>query len=155
MAEDGHDLGTTTSLLGQAATTEGESSSMKKLVDTVAFARDVAHFSPDVIIIDGFDFTRASEAMIEALATIARDYSAELWISTTTKASQPNVAVFQWFALHRPMRAARFSLCVFAGTSCLLGAWELLRSTLRRQGGDGVVLRPCSCSDPTTISPPT
>src|SRR6478735_4929384 len=27
--------------------------------------------------------------------------------ATTTRASQPNVAVFQWFALQRPMRAAR------------------------------------------------
>ena len=27
--------------------------------------------------------------------------------ATTTKASQPNVAVFQWCALQRPMRAAR------------------------------------------------
>ena len=30
--------------------------------------------------------------------------------ATTTKASQPNVAVFQWAALQRPMRAARLRL---------------------------------------------
>ncbi|MBK9262853.1 MAG: AAA family ATPase [Polyangiaceae bacterium] len=76
------------SLLGHMPTTEGASSSLKKLVDTVAFARDVAHFAPDVIVIDGFDFAHATEAMIDTLAKIARDHSAELWLSTTTKASQ-------------------------------------------------------------------
>ena len=29
----------------------------------------------------------------------------------TTNASQPKTAVFQWFALQRPMRAARLLLC--------------------------------------------
>ena len=32
--------------------------------------------------------------------------------ATTTKASQPKVAVFQWLALQRPMRAARLGDCV-------------------------------------------
>ena len=82
------------SLLGHAPTSEGTSTSLKKLIDTVAFARDVAHFSPDVIVIDGFDFAHASEAMIDTLATLARDHSAELWLSTTTKTAQvePGVA---------------------------------------------------------------
>src|SRR5438067_910448 len=31
--------------------------------------------------------------------------------ATTTSASQPKVAVFQWPALQRPMRAARFECC--------------------------------------------
>jgi KaiC/GvpD/RAD55 family RecA-like ATPase len=76
------------SLLGHAPTSEGQSTSLKKLIDTVMFARDVAHFSPDVIVIDGFDFAHASEAMIDTLATLARDHSAELWLTTTTKAAQ-------------------------------------------------------------------
>ena len=32
--------------------------------------------------------------------------------ATTTRASQPNVAVFQWFALQRPIRAARLRFFV-------------------------------------------
>ncbi|MDC3953483.1 hypothetical protein [Polyangium jinanense] len=76
------------SLLGHANTTEGASSSMKKLVDTVAFAREIAHFSPDVIIVDGFDCAHATEAMIDTLSALARDHSAELWLSTTTKAGE-------------------------------------------------------------------
>ena len=32
--------------------------------------------------------------------------------ATTTRSSQPKVAVFQWFALQRPMRAARLRVCL-------------------------------------------
>ena len=39
--------------------------------------------------------------------------------TTMTNASQPNVAVFQWSALHRPMRAARL-LGLDADMACLL-----------------------------------
>ncbi|HMY18143.1 MAG TPA: AAA family ATPase [Polyangium sp.] len=73
------------SLLGHA---EAPESAMKKLLETVTFARDVAHFSPDVIIMDGFDFAHASDEMIDALAGIARDCSAEIWLTTVTKAAQ-------------------------------------------------------------------
>ncbi len=76
------------SLLGHAPTSEATSTSLKKLVDTVGFARDVAHFSPDVIIIDGYDLAHVSQAMMDTLATLAREHSAELWLSTNTKASQ-------------------------------------------------------------------
>ncbi len=71
------------SLLGQPA-----SSTVKKLVDTVNFARDTAHFVPDVIVIDGFDFAHATDEMMETLLTLAREHSAEVWLSTTTKAAQ-------------------------------------------------------------------
>jgi KaiC/GvpD/RAD55 family RecA-like ATPase len=76
------------SLLGHAPSGDDTAASMKKLVDTVGFARDVAHFSPDVIIVDGYDLAHVTDAMMETLAAIARDHSAELWLSTTTKASQ-------------------------------------------------------------------
>jgi len=80
------------SLLGHAHTAEGVSQSMKKLVETVAFAREIAHFSPDVIIIESFDFANASEAMVDTLVKLARDNSAELWVSTTTKSTEPVTA---------------------------------------------------------------
>ena len=45
--------------------------------------------------------------------------------ATTTNASQPNVAVFQWSALQRPIRAAR--LWVFVpDMNFLLGVGELM-----------------------------
>ena len=41
--------------------------------------------------------------------------------ATRTKASHPKVAVFQWLALQRPMRAARLRLvCVVRGMTALL-----------------------------------
>jgi KaiC/GvpD/RAD55 family RecA-like ATPase len=83
------------SLLGHAdPSTAGADASMKKIVETVSFARELAHFSPDVIIIDGFDFRHASDATVDALSKLARDHSAELWVSTTTAASaaQPGSA---------------------------------------------------------------
>ena len=35
----------------------GGMTSVTRILETVAFARDVAHFNPDVVIIDGFDLT--------------------------------------------------------------------------------------------------
>ena len=53
--------------------------------------------------------------------------------ATRTRASQPNVAVFQWAALQRPMRAARFCgrvLCVVRDIGCssfeLMSWWDCM-----------------------------
>lgn len=59
----------------------GGRSSIAKILETVTFARDVAHFEPDVIIIDGFDFHHATDDAIEALGKLARERSVELWLS--------------------------------------------------------------------------
>jgi archaellum biogenesis ATPase FlaH/stress-induced morphogen len=64
----------------------GGRSSIGKILDTVTFARDVAHFEPDVIIIDGFDFHHATEDAIKALGALARERSIELWLSANTDA---------------------------------------------------------------------
>jgi hypothetical protein len=63
----------------------GGESSIKKIKDTVAFARDVAHFEPDVIIVDGFDFDGANEEGVRALQTLARERGVELWASATVQ----------------------------------------------------------------------
>lgn len=63
----------------------GGESSIKRILDTVTFARDVQHFEPDVIIVDGFDFANASEEGVKALAQLARERSVELWCSATTQ----------------------------------------------------------------------
>ena len=61
----------------------GGESSIGKILESVRFARDVAHFEPDVIIVDGFDFKQANTEGIRALATLARDRSVELWAAAT------------------------------------------------------------------------
>ncbi len=64
----------------------GGRSSIAKILDTVGFARDVAHFEPDVIIIDGFDIAHATEEAIRALGTLARERQVELWLSSNAEA---------------------------------------------------------------------
>lgn len=59
----------------------GGSTSIKKILHTVEFAREFAHFEPDVIILDAFDFAHAKPEAIEELRALARDRSIELWIS--------------------------------------------------------------------------
>ncbi len=59
----------------------GGKSSIAKIHETLAFARDVVHFLPDAIIIDGFDFHHATDEAIEAIAKVAKETNAELWLS--------------------------------------------------------------------------
>lgn len=69
--------------LGQAKAAppslRGGESSISRILESIRFARDVAHFEPDVIIVDGFDFKNASEEGIKALSALARQSSVELW----------------------------------------------------------------------------
>ena len=60
----------------------GGMTSVSRIQETVAFARDVAHFNPDVVIIDGFDLQGPGmhEAFV-ALGKLAKDLSAEVWVS--------------------------------------------------------------------------
>lgn len=71
----------------------GGESSIKRILETVTFARDVQHFEPDVIIVDGFDFANATEEGVKALAQLARDRSIELWCSATTQTRDANGGV--------------------------------------------------------------
>jgi hypothetical protein len=59
----------------------GGHSSIAKIMETVDFARDVAHFEPDVIIIDGFDFVNATDDAVKELAYLAKKRDVELWFS--------------------------------------------------------------------------
>jgi len=61
----------------------GGESSIGKILDSVRFARDIAHFEPDVIIVDGFDFKQANEEGVKALTTLARQRSVEIWAAAT------------------------------------------------------------------------
>lgn len=62
----------------------GGQTSVTKIIETVTFARDVAAFEPDVIIVDGFDLAGASEDALRALASLARGRSLELWVAAST-----------------------------------------------------------------------
>lgn len=76
------------SLMSQAVSgpmsLRGGHSSVAKILESVDFARDVAHFEPDVVIIDGFDFVHATDDAIKELALLARQRDVELWFSGCT-----------------------------------------------------------------------
>jgi archaellum biogenesis ATPase FlaH len=61
----------------------GGNSSIQKILSTVDFAREYAHFEPDVIILDAFDFTNAKEEALAELRKLAQERSVELWIAAT------------------------------------------------------------------------
>jgi archaellum biogenesis ATPase FlaH len=68
----------------------GGRSSMAKILETVTFAKEVAHFVPDVIVIDHFDFEHATEDAVTALRTLARESNVELWLSAHAETMPKN-----------------------------------------------------------------
>lgn len=58
--------------------------STTKLSEVIGFARDVAHFVPDVLIIDGFDLVRGTRESLLTLSEIAKELNAEVWVSANT-----------------------------------------------------------------------
>ncbi len=63
----------------------GGRSSIANILHAVAFARDVAHFEPDVIILDGFDINHAADDALLALSELAAERSVELWLSANVE----------------------------------------------------------------------
>jgi hypothetical protein len=69
----------------QPISARGGSDSPTKLSEVIAFARDLAHFIPDVLIVDGFDLVRGTRESLVSLKQIAKDLNAEVWISANTQ----------------------------------------------------------------------
>ena len=74
----------------EAATTappsrRGGTSSLSRIEQTITFATDFAHFKPDALIIDGFDFNGADQAAVQDIKQMAEDLNAELWLSAKTQ----------------------------------------------------------------------
>ncbi len=59
----------------------GGSTSLTRIQDTIRFAREFAHFNPDAIIIEGFDFENASPEAVQELSATAKQLNAEMWLS--------------------------------------------------------------------------
>lgn len=62
----------------------GGSSSIQRILEVVKFTQQTAQFSPQVIIIDGFDLASANEEAVRVLRGLAMELDAELWISANT-----------------------------------------------------------------------
>jgi reverse gyrase len=62
----------------------GNTFSIDKLKDAIAFLRTHMDFSPEALIIEGFHFERATVADMDALREVARNIDGELWMSAIT-----------------------------------------------------------------------
>jgi len=63
----------------------GGATPVAKLREVIDFARNVAHFNPDVIVVDGFDLPRGGTEALDTLSELARELDAELWLSLNTE----------------------------------------------------------------------
>ena len=59
----------------------GSTFSVAKLRDEVGLLREVVHFSPNALVVDGWDFASASLEELKELHTLAKEFDAELWMS--------------------------------------------------------------------------
>jgi len=62
----------------------GGSFSVDKLRHSVQFLKDVAHFEPACLILQGFAFEQATLADVESLRQLAAEFQVELWMSAWT-----------------------------------------------------------------------
>jgi hypothetical protein len=62
----------------------GGTFTIDKLRHSIQFLKETAHFEPACLILQGFDFGRATLADIEALRRLAAEFNVELWMSALT-----------------------------------------------------------------------
>src|SRR4051812_16886787 len=67
----------------------GKSFTIPKLRHSTNFLKEYAHFSPECIILEGFDFERATTEDAEAFRQLASDFNVELWMSAVTHRGVP------------------------------------------------------------------
>jgi hypothetical protein len=67
----------------------GNSFSITKLRDAIAFLRTHMDFDPEALIIEGYSFERATTDSLAELREIARDIRGELWMSAVTHRNSP------------------------------------------------------------------
>ncbi len=70
-------------------TFRGNTFSVQRLQEDISFYKTHAHFQPEAIILDGFDFVNASETDMAALKEIAKNENVELWLSALTHRDEP------------------------------------------------------------------
>jgi hypothetical protein len=68
----------------------GKSFTIDKLRHSIDFLKEYANFDPACLILQGFDFERATLADIEAFRQIAVDFNVEMWMSAITHRGVPS-----------------------------------------------------------------
>src|SRR5262245_7039064 len=59
----------------------GKSFTIHKLRHSINFLKEYAHFDPVCVVVEGFDFERATLEDIAAFRQLAQDFNVELWMS--------------------------------------------------------------------------
>src|SRR5262245_23555248 len=62
----------------------GKSFTIPKLRHSINFQKEYAHFDPACIIVEGFDFDRATFEDLKALRQLAAEFDVEMWMSAVT-----------------------------------------------------------------------
>jgi hypothetical protein len=62
----------------------GKSFTIHKLRHSISFLKEYAHFDPVCLIMEGFDFERATLEDMQAFQQLARDFNVEMWLSAVT-----------------------------------------------------------------------
>jgi len=67
----------------------GRSFTIPKLRHSITFLKEYAHFHPACLILEGFDFDRATLADMETFQQLAGDFTVEMWMSAVTHRGVP------------------------------------------------------------------
>src|SRR5207249_2807404 len=67
----------------------GKSFTIHKLRHSINFLKEYAHFEPVCLILQGFDFERATPADMEAFRELAQEFNVEMWMSAMTHRGVP------------------------------------------------------------------
>ena len=68
----------------------GKSFTIHKLSHSINFLKEYAHFDPECLILEGFDFERATVADMEAFRQLAGEFNVEMWMSAITHRGVPS-----------------------------------------------------------------
>ena len=71
-------------------TYKGKSFTIPKLRHSINFLKEYAHFDPACLILQGFDFERATLEDMQAIQQIAIDFNVEMWMSAMTHRGVPS-----------------------------------------------------------------
>jgi hypothetical protein len=62
----------------------GKSFTIPKLRHSINFLKEYAHFDPVCVVMEGFDFDRATTADMDALRQLAAEFNVEMWMAAVT-----------------------------------------------------------------------
>src|SRR5437870_13921349 len=68
----------------------GKSFTIPKLRHSINFLKEYARFDPACLIVEGFDFERATMEDMKGFQQLAGYFNVEMWMSTVTHRSAPN-----------------------------------------------------------------